>query len=443
MSIEEYQQATAVLSYKLKSLGSSAGGAADLVSDLDDKLGDLSKVQAAISSAKTDVDINSIRSALRKLYDDGSITAKQYNEELKKTTERQQELKGAVEQGKKAQDAKNESDKEAIVTSEQLRRESGERMAQERRASGQAMEDSRRGAEAVQKDLADVENFFGGVLTRSREPLAQLSAAALEAFDKLNGISTANIELDTSSLDATTESLQQATQAMGEMQKAASTVGVSAFGKWAVETQLQSQRLQVQFLKQKASLQSLEEGYADGSITVGEFARKAESARHTLGLLNDSDLRTLEGSIESAKQKMKQLSEGSKTTLNSLRDELAQLRGEQDSIDKRRFASRQADLKQQLAEAQASGDGNAVSNLVQALGTLRQLEQESNQKRQLEQQQKRIDAQKPATATPAAAPAKIIRLETAKGKTVDVAVNADQDETNLLDILQDAGLRAL
>ncbi|NNT92297.1 phage tail length tape measure family protein [Stutzerimonas nitrititolerans] len=446
LSQQQFASGMAIVHARLKDLGSAAGGAAGFVSDLEDKLGDLSKVQAAISNAKTDVDINNIRTALKKLYGDGQITAAQYNEELKKAADRQRELKGAIDDGAAAQAKKNAADKEAIKTSADLRVESGKRMEAERRAGDQAMQDRRRGSEEAQRDMGAMEDFFGGVMTRAREPLAAMSDAALEAFDRLNGLSTANIEMDTSSLDATTSSLRRATEALDEMQAAANTVGMSSIGKWMTQTALQSQQLQIQFLGQKARLQSLMEGYEDGSITVQQFVRRASSARHAMSLLNDSDLRTLESAIQAAKDRMEQMANSTRSTLEGLQDELDNLQGRTEDIERRRFASRRRELEAQMAEANAQGDSQAVANAARALGMLRQIESETAQQRQREEQQKRIDAQQqPQGAAPqqAQAPGKVIRLEVPGRQAVDVAVRSEADETKLLGVLESAGLRSL
>ena len=443
LSLEQYQQATALLGDKLADIGSAAGSAAELVSDLDEKLGDLAQVQQAISNAKTDVDINNIRAALRKLYGDGGITARQYNEELKKTSDRQKELKGAVEEGKKAQDAKNESDKEAIKTSEELRRESGKRMEQERRAGDQAMQDRRKGSEEAQRDMSAMEDFFGGVLTRAREPLAALSAAALAAYDKLRGISTVDLSMDTSGLEATTRSLEKAREELGKLQAQASTVGLSSLGRWMTQSQVQSQQLQVQYLAQKASLQRLMEGYEDGSITLEGFVRSAGSARGSLNLLDKSDLSSLDSALASAKQRMEQLGDSTRGTLASLQMELLQLQGTQEEIERARFESRRNELRAQQAEAQKSGDSASVGNLRKALQTLDEIEAATANKRLQDAQQKRTEEAAKAAPAQAQQPTKIIRLETARGRAVDVAVQSDRDETNLLGILEDAGLRSL
>jgi len=451
LSIEEYQQATGVLNGRFKELGSAAGSAAGLVSDLDDALGDLAAVQAAISNAKTDVDINAIRAALRTLYQDGAITAAQYNEELKKTSDRQKELRGAVEQGSRAQQQKNQADKEAIVTSEQLRRESGKRMEEERRAGDAAMQARRKGSEEAKRDMSAMEGFFGKVMSAAREPLAAMSAAALEAYDRLRGISSASPSIDTSSLEATSASLGRVSQQLGEVQKALSSPLSGPFGRWMLETQQASLQTQQAFLSQKSSLQSLLRSYERGGMSARSFIEQARNAKVAMGLLDDSDLSALESAIASAQQRMQQMAESTRSTLSSLQDELDGLQGRQDDIERRRFAGRRRELQAQLAEAQAGGDSQAVANASRALGLLRQIESESDAKRQAEAQRARQEEQtkakeakeaKPAPAQ-AEAPSRVIRLEVPGRAPVDVAVRSTDDETKLLGILESAGLRSL
>ncbi len=137
---------------------------------------------------------------------------------------------------------------------------------------------------------------------------------------------------------------------------------------------------------------------------------------------------------------MQQLQEGSKQTLTSLQEELAGLRGEQEALDRSKFASRKADLQKQITDAQASGDNNALQNLMQAMGTLREIESETNRKREQEAQTKLVEernkaapAAEPATAAPPTT--RIIRIETAQGAK-EVAVASETDENSLLDVLE-------
>lgn len=445
ISQQEYAASSVELSKRLRDLGGAVTSVSTAAGIAAESLKSLADVQRAISDAKTDRDITAIRTALKRLYDDGLLGATDYNTALAKLTARQKELKGAVEQGTKAQADKNAVDKEAIVTSEQLRRESGKRMEAERKAGDQAMQDRRQGSEEAKRDMGAMGEFFGGVMSRAREPVAALSAAALEAFDKLRGISSVDMSIDTSSVDATRESLGRVAKALDDVKAAQSGVGVSTLGRWMLDTRRASLETQQAFLGQKASLQELMDGYARGDMSVRQFIASARGAKSAMGLLDASDLSSLESAIASAQQRMQQMGESTRSTLESLQDELDGLQGRQDDIERRRFAARQRELQAQLAEAQSGGDSQAVANASRALGMLRQIEAESAQQRQRQAQEKRIEEVKASQAAPApsAAPAKILRLESPSGKAVDVGISSDQDETKLLDILGDAGLRAL
>jgi hypothetical protein len=446
LSQREFASGTAMVQAKLREIGGSAAGMASAVGIAADSLKDLAAVQRAISDAKTDRDITAISAALRRLYDDGQVGASEYNAELAKLSARQKELKQALEGGKKAQDDKNKSDKDAIVTSEQLRRESGKRMEAERRAGDEAMQRRRKESSDAKRDMSAMEGFFSGVVSRAREPLAAMSAAALEFYDRLRGINSVNVSIDTSSLDATRQSLAQVTAQLAELQRAAANPMMSSIGRWALETQQASLQAQQAFLGQKSALQSLMGDYERGNLTAREFVRSANSMRRALSLLDDSDLSSLESAIAAAEQRMQQMGESTRSTLDSLQDELDNLQGRTEDIERRRFASRRRELEAQLAEANAQGDSQAVANASRALGMLRQIEAESAQQRQREEQQKRIEAhqaEKPAGSEQPQAPSKVIRLEVPGRQPVDVAVSSDTDETNLLGILEQAGLRAL
>ncbi|MFB8828330.1 hypothetical protein ACE0DR_00955 [Azotobacter sp. CWF10] len=211
-----------------------------------------------------------------------------------------------------------------------------------------------------------------------------------------------------------------------------------------METLIRSHELQVSYLGQKKALQSLMEGYEDGSISLEAFIRRAERAQRGLSLLDSSDLSSLKSALESARQQMDALGDSSRNTLDSLQSELAQLRGDQEEVDRRAFASRRRELEAQRAEAQAAGNGQAVADLNRAIATLREIEAETANRRLREQQQAQAQQQaaEPAPATIEARPATVIRLESPRGRRVDVQVPAGQ-QTQLLDILADAGLRTL
>ncbi|WP_177342864.1 phage tail length tape measure family protein, partial [Pseudomonas sp. EGD-AK9] len=336
ISQQEYSASSVELNRRLKELGGSAKSMAGAVGVAAESLKSLTDVQRAISDAKTDRDIAAIRTALQGLYNTGQVTAGEYNAELAKLNARQKELTQALQGSKKAQDDKNKSDREAIVTSEQLRRESGKRMEAERQAGDEAMQRRRKESSDAQRDLSAMEGFFGGVVSRAREGAAGLSRAALEAFDRLRGIGSAAPSIDTSSLADTQRSLEQVSQALGSLRADLARPMMSSLGRWAAETQAASLQTQQAFLGQKAALQSLMQDYERGAISAQRFVQRASSMKRAMSLLDGSDLSSLESAIASANQRMQQMNDSTRTTLESLQDELDGLQGRTEEIERRR-----------------------------------------------------------------------------------------------------------
>ncbi len=442
-------EAATAASARMSELQAEAKEAAKAITGMDSAL---EKIGAAASS----MELANIGVAASRAFHEGRMSAEQYAKVQEAIKAKYAELASAAretgqaaeqgaEEATKSQRMYDEALEDSILTNEELRRISGQRMEEERRASGELMEMQRKGQVVVERDMSAMEGFFGGVMSRAREPLAAMSAAALALFDRLRGITSVDLGIDTSGLDATRASLGRVSDELANVQAALNTVGLSGFSKFALESSRASLQTQQAYLGQKASLQSLMERYESGSMSLKSFVSAARGAASGLSLLDQSDLSSLESAIASAEQRMQALGDSTRSTLDSLQDELDNLEGREADIERRKFAARQRDLQAQLAEAQASGDATAIGNATRALGLLRQVEAATAQQRQREEQQKRVEAaaQQPAAAArQPAAPTKIIRLES-RGKTVDIPVANDREETNLLAVLEDAGLRSL
>lgn len=448
INLEQFQQLHNQSAVAIDKLNAAAGKASPSVGGLTTSLKSLTDVQDAISRAKTDIDVERIRKALSDMYKTGAITSSEYNREVAQLDAKQKELKQSTDALSKSTGDQAENASKATKTMEEQRRESGKLMEEQRRAMGEAMEAHRKGTEDTKEVTEGAIDFFGDMLSSARQPLAELSEEALRAFDAMRGLNSTEIKLDTSSVEATAKSLDQVRKSLAEV-SSLSEVGMSGLGRWAVGLRRQSLEMQEATLGQKQALLELLDEVDRGDSDLAGFISRATAARNGLNLLNDSDLRQLEGAIDSAKQKMQQLQEGSKQTLASLQEELAGLRGEQEAIDRSKFAGRKADLQAQITTAQAAGDDASLQNLMQAMQALREIEAETDAKRQREEQQKRVDAQNAAQAAtpktaepdapaPTATPMKLIRLETSRG-TLDVGVQ--DDGTKLLGVLQDAGYR--
>lgn len=423
LSQDQYAQATSLLSEKLNTLGGSAAGTGDSLADLGEDFGDLASIMRAVGSAMNEVDFNRLRTGIRKAYSDGKISAEEFAKAQAELNKRITDLKPAADKGTRA-------------------------LGEQRKAIDENMQSARRGIADV-GDAAEGASggidFFGSVLTAARTPLANMSKAALDLFDTLRGIKKTDVELDVSSAEKTAAALSRVREEALGLTAELGRIGSRdyGFGTWMRETALRSREVQAEYLAQKLRLQELTEGYSSGAMSAAAFARAARSAKGDLKLLDESDLSSLESSIQSAEQQMKQLGESSRSTLESLQDELDKLEGREADAERRRFAARRRELEVQLDGAQASGDRNAVANAQRSISVLRQIEAATAQKRQQDEQQKRLAATAPTQAAAAAVPQKIIRLETSRGKAVEVAVSSAADETNLLSILEEAGARAI
>lgn len=420
ISQREYAASSVELNRRLKDLGGTARSAGADVSGLANGLESLSDVQSAIARARTDVDISNIRTALRKLYNDGVVNANEYAKAQAELNDRVAALKPAAEASTKA--VKEQGD--AL-----------DRTASRVRSVGDAAEEASSGLD-----------FFGAVLTAARTPLANMSEAALAAFDALQGIQNFDAQIDMESIEGLREGLLKVKDEAAALQAELGLIGSRDYGLgiWMRETALRSREVQARFLEQRLELQKLMDGYESGSTSLASFIGAARSAQANLDLLDSSDLSQLESAIASAEQRMQQLGESSRNTLASLQDELDKVRGNEEAIERRRAAQRRRELEQQLDEARKGGDRTAEANLQQSLSLLRQIEAETAQQREQQANQQRAAQQQATPAAPAqqAVPTKVIRLESTRGRRVDVSVPAGGEDA-LLGILEEAGLRSL
>ncbi|WP_321346471.1 tape measure protein [Halopseudomonas oceani] len=425
---QEYAAGLGIVADKLDEVGGEAEKTAKSLSDLIDELEDFAGAQKAISNAKTDVDISKLRTAISKLYEDGKLSVDQYNKAIKDLEKQQQRLTKST--GTQA-DAQSNLERQLQAVTDALA---------EQAAAEQAAADARAEQQAVFRDAFST--FFDEVMTAARAPLAELSEKALEAFDALKGISNVDIDLDTSSIDGTAASLNIVNDQLADIQDNLNDRFRSPFARWADETLAASRLIQRQFLDQKQTVQALMQEYEAGGNDLKDFAAKAKQARQELELLEDSDLQQLDAAIAGAQQRMQELGNSSRATLDSLRDELDRLQGNTEAIERRRLESRQRELQAQMAEAQAAGNEEAVRNIAEAMTLLQSITDETRRANR--------NAAGPATAPTAAAapeaaaatPSKIIRLETARGSSVDVSVASGQEDA-LLGILEQAGLRSV
>lgn len=431
LSQQEMEAAVSKTSTKITQLGrDGTASAKDLKS--------LEGVMQAIKTAANDIDVRQAKAALDKLYRDGAIDAKELKEAQGALNTKVAELKPAAEkasQGMKSlKVAAAEAGESALKTNADFRM-----VTSSTKDAGDAADSA-----GASFDL------FGSVLSQAREPLAGMSAAALDAFDKLQGINNAASKpMDTSSYKGLQQAVEATRRELGDLRHEQDQIfnPRTSIANWALDHIGASKKIQLEYLGQKMRLAQLTEQYQAGALSAKAFVSAANGLKASADLLDGSDLSALTGAINAAKQKMDQLADSTKGTLQSLNDELLQLKGTQEEIEASKMASRRRDLQSQLADARKEGDDRAVKNLQQALRTLTEIEEErvrQARNAKAEEAKKAAEAQvQKAQPVPQAqpqaqpqAPQKVIRLEAPGGRAVNVAVGGDADETALLGILE-------
>ena len=128
--------------------------------------------------------------------------------------------------------------------------------------------------------------------------------------------------------------------------------------------------------------------------------------------------------------------DSARDTVQGLRDELLQLTGTQEEIQRRQFERREQDLREQLRQASEQGAGDAVAQYRDALQLNREVYQarrDQQRNEQLQQQQEQAQRQ-PVRKTE-------VTLKNDRGDRVTVTA-AEGEDAAFLKLLFEAGLRS-
>lgn len=112
---------------------------------------------------------------------------------------------------------------------------------------------------------------------------------------------------------------------------------------------------------------------ADGADTARDLETATTILGDSLNLLGNQQLDPLRAAIADAERRMLDLRAAAQSTLDSIQDEWDQLNNNLDEIERRRAEKREAEIKAQLAAAQASGDREAIADLERSLSLLNQI----------------------------------------------------------------------
>ncbi|MGL6295038.1 MAG: hypothetical protein ACRC3K_01400, partial [Plesiomonas sp.] len=248
--------------------------------------------------------------------------------------------------------------------------------------------------------MADACEVSGGMvgqltagLAEQRAELESLSPTVAAYYDKL--MYGTNIQA------AATQAEQELAAARAEQQRQFDNWGgVTITGLDSVrESYYKAATAQATFWQQKVSAERVQKQLSDTSNLTADLINKAEQSARSFNLLDDSSLSGLHSAIDSARQRLEQLRQSADQTLSSLEQRLANLNGDAVAATALQLEQERKKLQQQLDDAQASGDAEAIRKLQQAMSLQKQIsQQELSRARQAdsERKQQELDRKKQA-----------------------------------------------
>lgn len=299
---------------------------------------------------------------------------------------------------------------------------------------------------------------FAKAISNAREQVTALSTAARNLFEmKIGGNAFVN------EAESAAESLERARQRTEELASARRRLMSNSFAAWFADTALAAAQVTQQFYEQATAMETLQEKIESGTFSMDQLANISSTAANKFDLLDNQRLNGLQQAIDAARSKMESLNATAESTLNSLRQRLADIQGDTEEAQRLQFEAERKRLQQQLDQARQAGADNAAADYAKALEQLEkinQIEQQNRREaenereraaaeRQRQQQQAERDRQRadrelnqprtPATTQPSS-PTQRIELNLPTGGAANLSGDPES-VNNLLEFLSQSGLR--
>lgn len=248
--------------------------------------------------------------------------------------------------------------------------------------------------EAKEKYTGAFGNWFSAVLTQARTAVSDLSVATRNLFERSMGGNAiaAESETATEALKRVEQELGGITKRMMEARMASWTVTGSGLTRWAVEVAEKSLLAQQAFWGQAVALDRLKESIDSGAYSMEELNRIQDQTAQRFSLLDDARLDNLQSAIDAAKQKLESLSASADSTLSSLRQRLADIRGDTEEAQRIQYETERKRLQELLEQAQQAGADEAAADYQQSLDTLEQIYKIEQRNRREEQNAREREA---------------------------------------------------
>lgn len=228
-------------------------------------------------------------------------------------------------------------------------------------------------AEDAGTGLGDIAQYFADIGAAVLTKVQSLSDGAARYFNTIV-YGAQNVKKEFGELGEVQNEIERLTGVIYELDNTlAKTIDFVGLRTWALETEKAGKIAERAYYRQKLELLQLVEALDNTDDANLKLISSADRATKALDLVNDQDMSLLTSALASAKQRMDALRDSAESTLKSLQDELDGYLGRQDQIEKRRYQEQIADLKQQLAAAERTGDKQLIADLQEAERTLKQV----------------------------------------------------------------------
>src|SRR5690554_4635491 len=302
-------------------------------------------------------------------------------------------------------------------------------------------------------------DWFGAIISSAREGVYALSNAARNLFEQKVGMNNFAKEAETAQ-----DALERVRQELGRVTSSLGRVGAhEGFTRWALELEQSSLQVQKQFWSQAAAMEQLQRKIDAGAYSMEQLAKISDSANTRFNLLDDQRLSGLQSAIDSARAKLESLNSSADSTLSSLRQRLADIRGDTEEAQRIQYETERQRLQEQLKLAQQAGADEAAADYQQSLDTLEQIYQIEQRNRREEQnarereaadrsreqqlaeiERQRAERERNTTTNQQQSvqsrPAQTIVLQTPNGGQTEIQTS---DPDSFLAALEEAGLRSI
>lgn len=214
----------------------------------------------------------------------------------------------------------------------------------------------------------------------------------------------------------------------------------ATIGGWLEKVSEQSKIIMRLYQEQRTVLDSMIADLAENPVNLEieqaalhleVLEAEAQNTRRSINQLGQEDIGRLRAALEDARAKMRALEDASLDALSSVQDEFDSFFGNLDEMERRRNEQKLAELRAALAEAEASGNREAVQNLREAIRLYEQLAKAREKEAREEEESRRARGE--SSSPPTDTRGGIDRGGSRPLPPIEVVINGYTDENRLVD----------